>query len=113
MQPEEIAEITHEANRVLQKIQASPGIAPALPWADAPLEQRDSVVSGVCGVLAGNTPEESHEDWVKFKAERGWTYGEVKDEEAKTHPCMVSYAGLPPEQKLKDHLFIAIVKALA
>lgn len=31
----------------------------------------------------------------------------------KTHPCLVEYENLPPEQRAKDHLFKAIVDALA
>lgn len=40
-------------------------------------------------------------------------YGEVKDGEAKTHPCLVPYEQLPPAQRLKDDLFAAIVRTLA
>jgi hypothetical protein len=40
-------------------------------------------------------------------------YGEVKDAEKKTHPCIVPYKDLPPEQQAKDHLFKAVVSALA
>jgi hypothetical protein len=108
---EEIAQVTHEANRVIQLIQGDP--APSPHWDDAPPWQRDSAVDGVRNALDGVTSEESHENWVKFKAELGWVYGEAKNEMAKTHPCLVSYAGLPPEQKIKDHLFLAIVKALS
>ncbi len=32
---------------------------------------------------------------------------------AKTHPCLVPYGELPPEQKAKDELFLSIVRALA
>lgn len=38
-------------------------------------------------------------------------YGEVKDAEKKTHPCIMSYDALPPEQRTKDHLFGAAVRA--
>jgi hypothetical protein len=46
------------------------------------------------------------------KVAAGWHYGEVKDAEAKTHPCMVAYEELPFEQRVKDHVFRAIVSAL-
>lgn len=47
------------------------------------------------------------------KVNDGWVYGEVKDADKKTHPCIVPYNELPEFQKKKDHLFIAIVKALS
>ena len=43
---------------------------------------------------------------------RSWSYGEVKDAEAKTHPCLIPYDQLPEFQKAKDKLFVAIVDAL-
>ncbi len=109
--PEEIAEITHQANQALRKLLGEPGANPS--WEDSSFEQRESVRQGVIGILEGNTPEQSHAGWLAFKTDNGWTYGEVKDEEARTHPCMVPYEELPPEQKLKDHLFSAIVKTFA
>jgi hypothetical protein len=37
----------------------------------------------------------------------------VQDQAAKTHPCLVSFADLPEEQRRKDALLVAIVQALA
>jgi hypothetical protein len=59
------------------------------------------------------TPENSHENWLKFKRNDGWVYGPVKDSVAKTHPCMVPYAELPTAQKAKDAIYHAIVRTLA
>ena len=47
------------------------------------------------------------------KSKDGWTYGTVKDAEAKTHPCLLPYSELPQEQKIKDQLFISVVMASA
>ena len=79
-------------------------------WLDAPDWARDSAIAGVKGALAGNTPEQSHEGWLEQKVADGWVYGEVKDAEQKTHPCMVPYSDLPMEQKRKDEFFIAMVQ---
>ena len=107
----EVAKVTHQANQALREILGEEGANPS--WEDATDEQRESVTNGVIGILEGNTAEQSHQSWLDFKAARGWTYGEVKDEDAKTHPCFVPYEELPPEQKLKDHLFSAIIKTFA
>lgn len=106
---EQIAEVCHEANRALQR---QTGEVVNFPWENTSEAMRNSVIDGVRGVIAGNTPEESHANWCDYKAAEGWTYGEAKDFAAKTHPCMVHYASLPPEQRVKDSLFGAIVKAL-
>jgi len=79
-------------------------------WENAHDWQKESVLDGVEGVLNGNTPEQSHESWLKHKKAHGWTFGEVKDPEKKEHPCMVPYNQLPEEQKKKDSIFINAVK---
>ena len=78
-------------------------------WMDLDDETRDSASDGVCGVLNGNTPEQSHVSWLEFKGNCGWKYGPAKDVTAKLHPCMVPYGDLPEEQRLKDDLFIDTV----
>lgn len=82
-------------------------------WGDAPEWQRTSALNGVRGVLAGNTPRESHASWLAEKEATGWKYGPVKNPEAKEHPCFVPYDELPPEQQAKDAFFVATVRAVA
>jgi len=43
-----------------------------------------------------------HDRWVAAKQQAGWRRGPQKDDDAKTHPCLVSYAELPPEEQEKD-----------
>jgi hypothetical protein len=106
---ETIAETCHEANRVLQQVLGEE-VNP--PWAVLDQELKDSIMDGVLNALKGVTPRESHENWLKFKEAHGWSYGETKDFEKKTHPCFVAYDELPPEQQLKDELFTSIVRTL-
>ena len=84
-------------------------------WADAPEWQQQSAIAGVEMHLANPeaTPENSHESWLAQKVAEGWTYGEEKDAEAKTHPCILPYDELPEFQKAKDHIFRATVHATA
>ncbi len=109
MTNEEIARICHEVNR---------GFCEALgdfsqtQWETAPEWQRESALEGVKNALAGAAPSESHESWARQKVEDGWTWGAVKDPEAKTHPCLVGFYELPAEQQLKDHLFVTVVRVL-
>jgi hypothetical protein len=108
---EMIARVCHEANRGLQIAFDDP--APSPPWDEASEFQRQSTREGVTDALAGSTPEELHYDWCEHRVAAGWRHGPLKDEAAKTHPCLVAYDDLPAEQRLKDELFVAIVRTLA
>ena len=108
----QIARVVHEANRALQVEQADPTIPVSPAWDDLDPETRLSAEQGVHGVISGNSPQESHADWCLFKFKNGWIYGLVKDAEVKTHPCLVPYTALPANQRVKDELFVAIVRSL-
>lgn len=104
-----IANIAHETNRAFC---VAMGDQSQLDWDNCPQWQKDSAINGVYFTFENPDapPSASHENWLKEKLENGWVYGEVKDPEAKTHPCCVPYDELPTLQKAKDHIFKAIVK---
>lgn len=108
---ESIARVAHHIN-LAYCLSFGDGSVPA--WDETTEEHRNSLLLGVDMHLANPdaTPEQSHESWLAQKIADGWVYGEVKDAEAKTHPCCVPYEQLPPEQKAKDYLFRAVVHAL-
>jgi hypothetical protein len=107
-----IAQVCHEANRAFC---ATIGDHSQVAWDDAPDWQKESALDGVRGVIIGSitTPEQAHESWCDAKLKTGWVYGEKKDAETKTHHCLVPYDQLPEEQRSKDALFFAVVRALA
>ncbi|HZY75917.1 MAG TPA: RyR domain-containing protein, partial [Jatrophihabitantaceae bacterium] len=43
-----------------------------------------------------------HERWMAEHRRRGWKFGDVRDELAKTHPAMVDWDDLPPHEREKD-----------
>lgn len=104
---EACARAAHEANRAYC---VAIGDASQAEWDQASARQRASVIEGVKGVIAGNTPEQSHESWLKQKKADGWKYGPVKDPDKFEHPCFMPYAELPPEQKIKDDIFMRSVQ---
>jgi hypothetical protein len=108
----DIARAAHEVNRAYCE---SIGDTSQLPWDQAPTWQWQSAEDGVRKILSGEvtTPEQAHESWLVFKRADGWGFGPVKDPETKSHPCMVPYAELPQEQRVKDALFFAVVRAFA
>lgn len=93
-------------------------------WARAPAWQQRSIREGVrfwddyvdahTQAVARGPREEvyamlaaaSHDNWMNLKQVEGWVYGEVKDPEKKTHPCMVPYAELPEAQRKKDEVVL-------
>jgi hypothetical protein len=111
MNPEQIARITHEANRAYCMTIGDHSI-PA--WDTAPDWQKESAVNGVKYAFENSTsPEQSHENWLKEKESKGWKYGELKAPELLEHPCMLPWDKLPEEQKVKDSLFLAIIGVFA
>jgi hypothetical protein len=105
------ASTAHEANRVLCR---SMGDYSQKNWREAPQWQKASCINGVRNVMKNPniTAEQSHINWMKEKGADGWKYGEKKNVKDKTHPCMVPFSELPKEQKIKDEMFIAIVKSI-
>lgn len=103
------ARAAYEANRAYCVVLGDDSFG---PWEDAPDWQQKTCILGVEGALSGNTPEESHEGWLDNKVAEGWVYGEIKDPEKKTHPCMLPYSQLPPAQRLKDLLYTQTVLAM-
>lgn len=112
MNIEEIAMVCHEANRAYC---AALGDNSQPPWAEAPEWQRQSIVIGITFLLSHPKAAvwEGHEKWLEVKRAAGWSYGPVKDESKKEHPCFLPYEMLPRELQVKDALFQAIVRVLS
>lgn len=106
----DIAQVCHEANRVYCE---SIGDNSQLPWAEAPDWQKESAINGVEHAEdPGAGPGDSHRCWLQEKKLSGWTWGPVKNPALKQHPCMVPFDELPPEQQMKDVLFLAVARSL-
>ena len=43
-----------------------------------------------------------HEVWSETRIQQGWTYGEQRNDELKTHPCLIPYEELPESEKEYD-----------
>ena len=110
MKIEDVAHVAHEVIRAYDLAfnnDANP------PWQLAPEWQRDSAMRGVRAVLMSDlSPEQLHERWLADKITGGWRYGPVKDENEKTHPCLLPYDQLPQWQRVKDYLFRAVVMGM-
>ena len=103
------AKAAHECNRAFC---IAIGDNSQVTWEWAEQWQRDSAINGVKGVIKGDGPVESHVTWCNEKYAAGWKFGPVKDAAKKEHPCLVPYNDLPVEQQEKDHVYVAVVKAV-
>jgi hypothetical protein len=111
MQVIQIAQICHEANRAYC---AQLGDDSQVPWDEAPEWQKDSAINGVQFHMDNPfaNPIDSHANWMAEKEQAGWKWGPEKDEDLKLHPCFKHYHELPIEQRIKDQLFINVVRAI-
>jgi hypothetical protein len=107
-----IARVAHEANRALCE---AFGDVSQVPWDIAPEWQKLSAVEGVEFALANPDAPASaqHDAWVADKELHGWRFGRSKSAEDKTHPCLIPFEDLSPEQKAKDFIFRAVVAAMS
>lgn len=108
---EQIAKVCHDINKAYCE---ALGDTSQPTWENAPQWQKDSAMLGV--ELHTNNPDagpdDSHNSWLKQKADEGWKYGPVKNPDLKEHPCFVPYQELPKEQQAKDFIFRAVVHSL-
>lgn len=52
--------------------------------------------------LAEKVAKNVHEVWSESRIKEGWSYGEERNDELKTHPCLVPYEQLPEDEKDYD-----------
>lgn len=106
-----IAKVAHEVNRAVKKFYGEEEIP---SWADSTGGLRNRAMVGVEKIIANRaiTASQLHEEWVKTMLQDGWTHGPVLDSISKRHPNMVRYDDLPDTQKLKDHIYLAIVSSM-
>jgi hypothetical protein len=55
---------------------------------------------------------EEHERWMTELQKNGWCYGAERDDNAKQHPCLVSYDELPEQEKEKDRRAVMSIPRL-
>ena len=54
--------------------------------------------------LTEQLAEQVHENWAVGRIAEGWVYGETRDDEKKTTPCLVPYSELPEREKEYDRV---------
>ncbi len=68
----------------------------------SPLDLSRVTLPESLGELTEKIAENIHEVWAKSRMDEGWTYGEKRDDDKKTHPCLIPYDMLPESEKEYD-----------
>lgn len=71
-------------------------------YVPAPVDTSDVELSPEILALAEELAENTHEVWAQGRVKDGWTYGEVRDDLQKKHPCLIPYGELPESEKEYD-----------
>lgn len=105
-----IARVAHQANRAIKEFYGEDNLP---SWDESSKESKSRGVLGVEKVIANRniTNAEIHQAWVDTMLADGWRHGPVIDTIKKFHPNLVAYEDLSDNQKLKDVVYLAIVKA--
>lgn len=82
-------------------------------WVDLPPWQQESILFATRSIVEtpGITPSRLHALWRAHRELDGWTLGPFSYRE-KTHPNMLPYESLPVAQRLKDDLFLGVVRLM-
>lgn len=117
--PGEFAEIVHEVNRLVQKAVIKhtgfTRVPVSVPWAELSGVTRVSLAGALENVRASGVyrPEDSHRLWCEDKWSEGWSYGPTLDVGARTHPNLMPWDNLPPLERAKDKIVLALIGALS
>ena len=67
-----------------------------------PIDTTDVELPEALEWLVEKMSKNVHEVWAETRVSQGWTYGEQRNDELKTHPCLIPYEELPEEEKEFD-----------
>ena len=73
-----------------------------ISYSPQPLDTSDIALPESLAPLIEALAENVHDTWAKGRMDGGWTYGPVRDDAKKLHPCLVPYAVLPGFDKAYD-----------
>lgn len=83
-------------------------------WDDISYERKIILTENVKQVEnnPNTTAEVEHNIWAKSRLKNGWKYSPVTNRTKKLHSCLVPYSELNFYQKLKDKMWLKLVKEL-
>lgn len=73
-----------------------------MTYVPRPIDTSEIVLPEVLQPLLDQLAENTHDVWAAQRIRDGWTYGPVRDDAARHHPCLVPYSELPDSEKEYD-----------
>lgn len=67
-----------------------------------PIDTSDVKLPEDLELLVEQMSKNVHEVWAETRINQGWTFGEKRNDDLKTHPCLIPYEELPEEEKEYD-----------
>ncbi len=67
-----------------------------------PIELGNVMVPKELQLLAEKIAKNTHDVWAVGRISQGWSWGPVRDDALKQHPCLVPYEGLSEDEKEYD-----------
>lgn len=67
-----------------------------------PIDTSDVELPAELTPLIEDMARNVHEVWAQNRISEGWTYGPVRDDALRHHPCLVPYDELPESEKQYD-----------
>ena len=80
----------------------APSLDQSSSYHPQPIDTSDVILSPDLMQLAERMAENIHDVWAASRLVEGWTYGPVRDDAEKKHPCLVPYSQLPESEKAYD-----------
>ena len=68
----------------------------------APVDTSGIAVTPEILIISEAMAKNTHEDWAAGRMAEGWSWGPVRDDQAKKHPGLVPYEELSEEEKEYD-----------
>ena len=77
-----------------------------MSYAPQPIDTAAVQLSPALIELTERLAENAHELWAAQRLSEGWAHGPNRDDAAKKHPCLVSYADLPDSEREYDRIAV-------
>lgn len=74
------------------------------PYTPQPADTHDVVLPHELAELAEQIARNVHEVWSAGRIKDGWSYGVVRDDNLKHHPCLIPYEELTETEKEYDRM---------
>ncbi|MCA9053973.1 MAG: hypothetical protein KDA75_09060 [Planctomycetaceae bacterium] len=71
-------------------------------YTPAPIDTGDVTLSADVLELTEQLAEHAHDIWARQRLQDGWTWGPVRDDVRKHHPCLIPYDALPDSERQYD-----------